>query len=84
MEVGVHTLTDVHEDTPLDEVKDVVSVLQTPAFLCRQTNYIQRVASTGLPINIKKGQFLAPSDMKNVVEKARAVGNPNILVCERG
>ncbi len=83
-EVGVHTLTDVHEDTPLDEVKDVVSVLQTPAFLCRQTNYIQRVASTGLPINIKKGQFLAPLDMKNVVEKARAVGNPNILVCERG
>ena len=84
VEVGVPTLTDVHEDTPLDEVKDVVSVLQTPAFLCRQTNYIQRVASTGLPINIKKGQFLAPSDMKNVVEKARAVGNPNILVCERG
>ncbi len=84
VEVGVHTLTDVHEDTPLDEVKDVVSVLQTPAFLCRQTNYIQRVASTGLPVNIKKGQFLAPSDMKNVVEKARAVGNPNILVCERG
>ncbi len=84
VEVGVHTLTDVHEDTPLDEVKDVVSVLQTPAFLCRQTNYIQRVARTGLPINIKKGQFLAPSDMKNVVEKARAVGNPNILVCERG
>ena len=84
VEVGVHTLTDVHEDTPLDEVKDVVSVLQTPAFLCRQTNYIQRVASTGLPINIKKGQFLAPLDMKNVVEKAKAVGNPNILVCERG
>ena len=84
VEVGVHTLTDVHEDTPLGEVKDVVSVLQTPAFLCRQTNYIQRVARTGLPINIKKGQFLAPSDMKNVVEKARAVGNPNILVCERG
>ena len=84
VEVGVHTLTDVHEDTPLDEVKDVVSVLQTPAFLCRQTNYIQRVAGTGLPVNIKKGQFLAPSDMKNVVEKARAVGNPNILVCERG
>ena len=84
VEVGVHTLTDVHEDTPLDEVKDVVSVIQTPAFLCRQTNYIQRVARTGLPINIKKGQFLAPSDMRNVVEKARAVGNSNILVCERG
>ncbi|MBA57839.1 MAG: 3-deoxy-8-phosphooctulonate synthase [Gammaproteobacteria bacterium] len=83
-EIGVPVLTDVHEDTPLDEVAEVVSVLQTPAFLCRQTNYIQRVASVGLPVNIKKGQFLAPADMKNVVEKARAVGNRDILVCERG
>lgn len=82
--IGVPILTDVHEDTPVDEVADVVDVLQTPAFLCRQTNYIQRVAKTGLPINIKKGQFLAPWDMVNVVNKARAVGNPNIMVCERG
>jgi 2-dehydro-3-deoxyphosphooctonate aldolase (KDO 8-P synthase) len=77
-------LTDVHEDTPLDEVSDVVSVLQTPAFLCRQTNYIQKVCAQGLPVNIKKGQFLAPSDMTNVVAKARATGNQQIMVCERG
>ena len=77
-------LTDVHEDTPLDEVADVVDVLQTPAFLCRQTNFIQRVARTGLPVNIKKGQFLAPWDMQNVVDKARATGNEQIMVCERG
>jgi len=77
-------ITDVHEDTPLDEVASVVDVLQTPAFLCRQTNFIQKVAKLGLPVNIKKGQFLAPWDMKNVVEKARAVGNSSILVCERG
>jgi 2-dehydro-3-deoxyphosphooctonate aldolase (KDO 8-P synthase) len=77
-------LTDVHEDTPLNEVADVVSVLQTPAFLCRQTNYIQAVASTGLPVNIKKGQFLAPWDMQHVYEKARATGNESIMVCERG
>lgn len=77
-------LTDVHEDTPLNEVADVVSVLQTPAFLCRQTNYIQAVAGTGLPVNIKKGQFLAPWDMQHVYEKARATGNDNIMVCERG
>lgn len=83
-EVGVAVLTDVHEDTPMDEVADVVDVLQTPAFLCRQTNFIQRVARTGKPINIKKGQFLAPADMVHVVEKARAVGNDKILVCERG
>ncbi len=83
-EVGVPVLTDVHEDTPLDEVAAVVSVLQTPAFLCRQTNFIQRVCATGLPVNIKKGQFLAPGDMKNVVNKARATGNEQILVCERG
>ena len=77
-------LTDVHEDTPLDEVASVVDVLQTPAFLCRQTNFIQNVARTGKPVNIKKGQFLAPWDMGNVVEKARATGNQQIMVCERG
>lgn len=83
-EVGVPVLTDVHEDTPLDEVASVVDVLQTPAFLCRQTNFIQSVARTGKPVNIKKGQFLAPWDMGSVVEKARAVGNQQIMVCERG
>ena len=83
-QVGVPVLTDVHEDTPLDEVAAVVDVLQTPAFLCRQTNFIQNVARTGLPVNIKKGQFLAPGDMKNVVDKARATGNEQIMVCERG
>lgn len=82
--INVPVLTDVHEDTPLDEVAAVVDVLQTPAFLCRQTNYIQSVARTGLPVNIKKGQFLAPWDMTHVVEKARAVGNDKIMVCERG
>ena len=83
-QIGVPVLTDVHEDTPLDEVAAVVSVLQTPAFLCRQTNYIQAVAATGLPVNIKKGQFLAPWDMQHVVAKAKATGNDHILVCERG
>ena len=83
-QIGVPVLTDVHEDTPLDEVASVVSVLQTPAFLCRQTNYIQKVASTGLPVNIKKGQFLAPWDMVHVYEKAVATGNKQIMVCERG
>ena len=83
-EVGVPVLTDVHEGTPLDEVAEVVSVLQTPAFLCRQTDFIQRVAACGKPVNIKKGQFLAPADMLNVVAKARAGGNDQILVCERG
>ncbi len=82
--IGVPVLTDVHEDTPLGEVAAVVDVLQTPAFLCRQTNFIQNVASQGKPVNIKKGQFLAPWDMKNVVEKARETGNPSIMVCERG
>lgn len=81
---GLPVLTDVHEDTPLAEVAAVVDVLQTPAFLCRQTNFIQDVARQGLPVNIKKGQFLAPWDMLNVVEKARAVGNEQIMVCERG
>lgn len=83
-EVGVPVLTDVHEDTPLGEVAAVVDVLQTPAFLCRQTNFIQNVARQGLAVNIKKGQFLAPWDMANVVDKARDVGNDRILVCERG
>ena len=83
-ELGVPVITDVHEDTPLDEVASVVDVLQTPAFLCRQTNFIQNVARTGLPVNIKKGQFLAPWDMQNVVDKAREVGNDQIMVCERG
>lgn len=83
-EIGVPVLTDVHEDTPLDEVANVVDVLQTPAFLCRQTNFIQNVAKTGLPVNLKKGQFLAPWDMQNVVAKAKETGNENILVCERG
>ncbi len=83
-ELHVPELTDVHEDTPLEEVAAVVDVLQTPAFLCRQTNFIQNVASQGLPVNIKKGQFLSPWDMKNVVEKARATGNEEIMVCERG
>jgi 2-dehydro-3-deoxyphosphooctonate aldolase (KDO 8-P synthase) len=80
----VPVLTDVHEDTPVEEVARVVDVLQTPAFLCRQTNYIQRVAQQGLPVNIKKGQFLSPWEMKNVVEKARETKNPSIMVCERG
>ena len=83
-ELNVPVLTDVHEDTPLDEVADVVDVLQTPAFLCRQTNFIQNVARAGRPVNIKKGQFLAPWDMKNVIDKARAVGNDQIMACERG
>ena len=83
-EVGVFVLTDVHEDTPLDEVASVVDVLQTPAFLVRQTNFIQNVCSQGLPVNIKKGQFQAPWDMDNVVQKAKATGNQQILVCERG
>ncbi len=83
-QIGVPVLTDIHEDTPLGEVASVVDVLQTPAFLCRQTNFIQDVARQGLPVNIKKGQFLAPWDMVNVVEKARAVGNQQIMVCERG
>jgi 2-dehydro-3-deoxyphosphooctonate aldolase (KDO 8-P synthase) len=83
-QVKVPVLTDVHEDTPLDEVAAVVDVLQTPAFLCRQTNFIQSVARTGKPVNIKKGQFLSPWDMKNVAEKALATGNRQIMVCERG
>jgi len=83
-EVGVAVLTDVHEDTPLNEVSSVVDVLQTPAFLVRQTNFIQNVCSQGLPVNIKKGQFQAPWDMVNVVEKAKAAGNQQIMICDRG
>jgi 2-dehydro-3-deoxyphosphooctonate aldolase (KDO 8-P synthase) len=82
--IGVPVLTDVHEDTPLAEVAAVVDVLQTPAFLCRQTNFIHAVASQGKPVNIKKGQFLAPWDMRHVVDKARATGNQQLMVCERG
>ncbi|HEV7714665.1 MAG TPA: 3-deoxy-8-phosphooctulonate synthase [Steroidobacteraceae bacterium] len=81
---GVPVLTDVHEDTPLNEVAAVVDVLQTPAFLVRQTNFILNAASQGKPVNIKKGQFLSPWEMKNVVEKARSTGNQDIMVCERG
>lgn len=83
-EIGVPVVTDVHEDSPLPEVASVVDVLQTPAFLCRQTNFIQNVALMNKPVNIKKGQFLAPWDMKYVVEKAKSQGNQNIMVCERG
>jgi 2-dehydro-3-deoxyphosphooctonate aldolase (KDO 8-P synthase) len=83
-QVGVPVLTDVHEDTPLDEVAAVVDVLQTPAFLVRQTNFIQNVARQGKPVNIKKGQFQAPWDMRHVVAKARETGNEQLLVCERG
>lgn len=83
-QIGVPILTDVHEDTPLSEVASVVDVLQTPAFLCRQTNYITQVCAQGLPVNIKKGQFLAPLDMVHVVDKARSTGNRQIMVCERG
>jgi 2-dehydro-3-deoxyphosphooctonate aldolase (KDO 8-P synthase) len=82
--LGVPVLTDVHEDTPLAEVAAVVDVLQTPAFLCRQTNFIVAAASQGKPVNIKKGQFLSPWEMQNVVDKARSTGNEQILVCERG
>jgi 2-dehydro-3-deoxyphosphooctonate aldolase (KDO 8-P synthase) len=82
--VGVPVLTDVHEDTPLQEVAAVVDVLQTPAFLCRQTNFIRNVAKQGKPMNVKKGQFLSPWEMKNVVDKARDTGNQQVMVCERG
>lgn len=82
--IGVPILTDVHEDSPMQEVADVVDVLQTPAFLCRQTNFIAKVCAPGKPVNIKKGQFLSPWEMSNVVDKARASGNEQIMVCERG
>ncbi len=83
-QLGLPVLTDVHEDTPMDEVAEVADVLQTPAFLCRQTNFILRAAGAGTPVNIKKGQFLSPWEMQNVVDKARSTGNEQILVCERG
>jgi 2-dehydro-3-deoxyphosphooctonate aldolase (KDO 8-P synthase) len=83
-QIGVPVLTDVHEDTPLGEVAAVVDVMQTPAFLCRQTNFIVAVSSQGKPVNIKKGQFLSPWEMQNVVDKARSTGNERIMVCERG
>jgi len=83
-QIGVPVLTDIHEDTPLAEVASVVDVMQTPAFLCRQTGFIQRAAEQGKPLNIKKGQFLAPWDMVHVVNKAKATGNEQIMVCERG
>ena len=83
-QIHVPVLTDVHEDTPLKEIAAVVDVIQTPAFLCRQTNFIRAAASQGKPLNIKKGQFLSPAEMKNVVEKATGTGNRQILVCERG
>jgi 2-dehydro-3-deoxyphosphooctonate aldolase (KDO 8-P synthase) len=83
-QVGVPVLTDVHEDTPMGEVAAVVDVLQTPAFLCRQTNFILNVSAQGKPVNIKKGQFLSPWEMRNVVDKARSTGNEQIMVCERG
>jgi 2-dehydro-3-deoxyphosphooctonate aldolase (KDO 8-P synthase) len=83
-QLGLPVLTDVHEDTPMAEVASVVDVLQTPAFLCRQTNFILRAAGQGKPVNIKKGQFLSPWEMRNVVEKARSTGNEQVMVCERG
>ena len=83
-EYGLPLLTDVHEDTPLAEVASVVDVLQTPAFLCRQTNFILKVAEQGLPVNIKKGQFLAPWDMTHVADKAKSTGNQQVMLCDRG
>lgn len=83
-ELSLPVLTDVHEDTPLDKVASVVDILQTPAFLCRQTNFIRNVAATGKPVNIKKGQFLSPQEMKNVLDKAKSTGNNHIMLCERG
>jgi 2-dehydro-3-deoxyphosphooctonate aldolase (KDO 8-P synthase) len=83
-QVGLPVLTDVHEDTDISAVASVVDVMQTPAFLCRQTNFVHRVAAAGIPVNLKKGQFLSPWEMKNVVEKAKSTGNEQIMVCERG
>ena len=83
-QVGLPVLTDVHEDTDIAAVASVVDVMQTPAFLCRQTNFVHRVAAAGIPVNLKKGQFLSPWEMKNVVEKAKSTGNEQIMVCERG
>ena len=83
-QVGLPVLTDVHEDTDIAAVASVVDVMQTPAFLCRQTNFVHRVAAAGIPVNLKKGQFLSPWEMKNVVDKAKSSGNEQIMVCERG
>lgn len=83
-QLGLPVVTDVHEDTPINEVADVVDVMQTPAFLCRQTNFILRVCEPGIPVNIKKGQFLSPWEMSNVIDKARSTGNEYIMACERG
>lgn len=83
-QIGVPVLTDVHEYTPMEEVAEVVDVLQTPAFLCRQTDFILRACSVGRPVNVKKGQFLSPWEMKHVADKAKSTGNPQIMVCERG
>ncbi|MBK6348684.1 MAG: 3-deoxy-8-phosphooctulonate synthase [Steroidobacteraceae bacterium] len=83
-QLGLPVLTDVHEDTPMAEVASVVDVLQTPAFLCRQTNFILSVSSQGKPVNVKKGQFLSPWEMKNVIDKARSTGNEQVMACERG
>ncbi|MCF6288927.1 MAG: 3-deoxy-8-phosphooctulonate synthase [Proteobacteria bacterium] len=83
-QIGVPVITDVHEDTPMDEVASVVDIIQTPAFLARQTNFIVKACSAGIPVNIKKGQFMSPWDMVNVVRKAKSTGNQNIMVCERG
>ncbi len=83
-QTGLPVLTDVHEDSDIEQIAAVVDVLQTPAMLCRQTNFIQRVAAAGKPVNIKKGQFLSPAEMQHVVTKARAAGNDELLVCERG
>jgi 2-dehydro-3-deoxyphosphooctonate aldolase (KDO 8-P synthase) len=83
-QLSLPVLTDVHEDTPMDEVADVVDVLQTPSFLCRQTNFILRAAGAGKPVNIKKGQFLSPWEMQNVVDKARSTGNEQVMITERG
>lgn len=83
-DLGLPIITDVHEDTPIDAVAEVADILQTPAFLCRQTNFILRVANSGKPVNIKKGQFLAPEDMRQVTDKAKSTGNDKIMVCERG
>lgn len=83
-QIGVPVITDVHEDTPMDEVASVVDIIQTPAFLARQTNFIVKACSAGVPVNIKKGQFMSPWDMVNVIKKAKSTGNENIMVCERG
>ncbi len=83
-EIGVPVLTDVHEDTPVEPVAEVIDVIQTPAFLCRQTNFMQKWARSGRPINVKKGQFMSPWEMGKVIEKMTAVADPNFMICERG